>query len=293
LGVLIGLEAGVARRRLERPSSGVKAPLRMAEFRLDMSHRLKGRRPSASMVVALLALFIALDGPATAAHLVSGSSIKRNSITNRQVKNGTLGRQDLSKSAQKYLRTTPARSVGANQLRDGAVGSKALAGKAVDASKLADGAVGNTQLAGKSVDAGKLADGAVGSAQLAPGAVTAQRVADGAIGAAAIADGGLQTKDLGDFYGTIVVDFTELQPGGCLVSVFSPTPSNGNGMNQIADDVVAVSPSTTGWPDQVIVTANPGANNTVRLVACYIGATGAAAIDPPRTTFQYVAFDTP
>jgi hypothetical protein len=244
----------------------------MAEFRLDMSHRLKGRRPSASMVVALLALFVALDGPATAAHFISGSSIKRNSITNRQVKNGTLGKQDLSKGAQKYLRTTPAKSVGATQLRDGAVNSKALAGKAIDA--------------------GKLADGAVGSTQLAPGAVTAPRVADGAIGAAAIADGGLQTKDLGDFYGTIVVDFTELQPGGCLVSVFSPTPSNGNGMNQIADDVVAVSPSTTGWPDQVVVTANPGANNTVRLVACYIGISG-SAIDPPRTTFQYVAFDTP
>ena len=51
------------------------------------------------MVVALLALFIALDGPATAARLIDGSSIKRNSITNRQVRNGTLGTQDLSKSA--------------------------------------------------------------------------------------------------------------------------------------------------------------------------------------------------
>ena len=71
------------------------------------------------MVVALLALFIALDGPATAARLIDGSSIKRNSITNRQVRNGTLGTQDLSKSAIKSLKATPSKSVGSAQLRDG------------------------------------------------------------------------------------------------------------------------------------------------------------------------------
>lgn len=258
-----------------------------------MPHRLKGLRPSAPMVVALLALFVALDGPATAARLVNGSAIKRNSITNRQIRNGTLGRQDLSKLAQSYLRTTPAKSVGANQLRDGAVGGKAIAGKAVDASKIADSAVGNTQLANKSVDAAKLADGAVGAGQLGTGAVTASKVADSAIGGGAVADGNLQTKDLGDFYGTVTVDFTPLAANACLVSVFSPMPSNGSANNQIADDVVAVSPSTSGWPDQVIVTANPGANNTVRLVACHVGSAGDEPIDPPKTTFQYVAFDTP
>jgi hypothetical protein len=258
----------------------------------DMLHRLKGLRPSAPMVVALLALFVALDGPATAARMVSGASIKRNSITNKQIRNGTIGKLDLSKTARNYLRTTPAKSVGANQLRGGAVSGKALAGKAVDASKLADGAVGNAQLAGKSVDAGKLADGSVGSAQLAGSAVTASKVADSAIGGAAIADGNLQTRDLGDFFGTVTVDFPELLANSCQYSVFSPTPSNGNGNNQIADDIVSASPSTSGWPDQVIVVANPGANNTVRLVACRIGSDG-GVIDPPRTIFQYVAFDTP
>lgn len=244
------------------------------------------------MVVALLALFVALDGPATAARLVNGSSIKRNSITNRQIRNGTLGRQDLSKFAQSYLRTTPAKSVGANQLRNGAVGGRALAGKAVDASKLADGAVGNSQLANKSVDGAKLADGAVGAGQLGAGAVTASKVADGAIGGGAIADGTLQTKDLGDFYGTVTVDFTGFAPNTCQFSAFSPT-SSGGAPNLVADDVVSVSPTTSGWPDPVIVVANPGANNTIRIVACRIGSEGDPTIDPPKTTFQYVAFDTP
>jgi hypothetical protein len=245
------------------------------------------------MVVALLALFVALDGPATAARVVSGASIKRNSITHKQIRNGTIGRLDLSKTAQNYLRTTPAKSVGANQLRDGAVGGKALAGKAVDASKLADGAVGNSQLAARSVDGAKLADGAVGPSQLAMGAVTASKVADGAIGGAAIADGNLQTRDLGDYFGTVTVDFTPFAPNTCQVSAFAPTPSNAGANNQIADDVVSVSPSTSGWPDPIVVNANPGASNTVRIVACRIGSDGGDTIDPPRTTFQYVAFDTP
>jgi hypothetical protein len=233
------------------------------------------------MAVALLALFIALDGPATAARLIDGSTIKRNSVTNRQVRNGTLGTQDLSKRAIASLKVTPSKSVGSAQLRPSAVTGKALAAKAVDASKLADGAVGNTQLAAKAVDAAKLADGS--------------------IGAAAIADGGLQTRDLGDFYGSVSVDFKEFLPNTCQVAfVADPQPSAPAQNNSIADDVVSVSPGTTGWPDLIIVTGNPGANNSLRIVACRIGKDPTKLdgdptdlIDPGPTTFQYVAFDTP
>lgn len=249
------------------------------------------------MAVALLALFIALGGPATAAHLIDGSTIKRNSIGNQQVRNGTLGTQDLSKRAIKSLKVTPSKSVGSAQLRTGAVTSKAIGAKAVDATKLADGAVGNTQLAAKAVDAAKLADGAVGPTQLATDAVTASKVADGSIGAAAIADGGLQTKDLGDFYGSVSVDFDPFPPNTCQVAfVANPQPSAPAQSNSIADDVVSVSPGTTGWPDLIIVTGNPGANNSLRIVACRIGADPTKTpdlIDPGPTTFQYVAFDTP
>jgi hypothetical protein len=242
------------------------------------------------MVVASLALFVALDGPATAARFISGSSIKPNSITNRQVRNRTLGVQDLSKSAVRTLQTTPSKSVGSKQLRDHVVGTRALADRAVDATKIAPGAVGNSHLAGKSVDAGKLADGAVGSTQLATDAVTSAKVADGAIGAGAIADGSLQTRDVGDFYGSVSIDFTAFDPDTCQVATISPQPSSQQG-NSIADDVVAVSPSTSGWPDPIIVNGNPGAGNTMRIVACRVG--GAGQLDPPATVFQYVAFDTP
>jgi hypothetical protein len=249
------------------------------------------------MAVALLALFIALGGPATAARLIDGSTIKRGSITNKQVRNRTLGTQDLSKRAVASLKTTPSKSVGSAQLRPSAVTAKALGPKAVDASKLADGAVGNTQLAGKAVDAGKLADGAVGPTQLAMDAVTSSKVADSSIGAAAIADGGLQTRDLGDFYGSVSVDFDPFAPNTCQVAfVADPQPSAPAQSNSIADDVVSVSPGTTGWPDPIMVTANPGANNSLRIVACRIGSDQTRnpdVINPDKTTFQYVAFDTP
>ena len=235
------------------------------------------------MVVALLALFVALDGPATAARLIDGRSIKANSITNKQIRNGTLGTQDLSSTAMKRLRITPPGSITASQ----------LARKSVDGSKLADGAVGSSALAPVSVDATKVADGAIGPGQLGMGAVTSSKIGDGAVGAAAVADGGLQTRDLGDFFGSVSVDFDPFPPNSCQVAKdIVPQPSAPGQGNMISDDVVSVSPSA-GWPDPLVVSGNPGANNTLRIVVCRIGGVDPSTIDPDRTVFQYVAFDTP
>jgi hypothetical protein len=168
-------------------------------------------------------------------------------------------------------------------VRDGAIRGRALGPKAVDGSKLGDGAVGPVQLASKAVDGTKLADGAV----------TASKVANGAIGGAAIADGGLQTRDLGDFYGSVSVPFGTFGPDTCKVATVNAQPAMAGA--SIADDVVAVSPGTSGWPDPIIVTANPGAGNTIRIIACRIGSAPSPdpMATPDRTTFFYVAFDTP
>lgn len=240
------------------------------------------------MVVALLALFVALDGPATAARLIDGRSIKRNSITTGQVRNRTLGTQDLSTRAIRALHITPRASVGPVQLR----------AKAVDAGKLADGAVGAAALAPKSVDAGKLADGSVGSAALAPASVTPSKLADGVIGTAAVADGGLQAQDLGDFFGYVYIDFGKPNTAGlalndCETAVLTPNPSS-NPQAQIKDDVVLISPEP-GFSDLLTVNAYPGAGNTIRVVVCRVGKgpDGTTLIDPPLTRFSYVAVDAP
>ena len=61
------------------------------------------RRPSAALVVALLALFVAVGGPAEAARLIGSNDVKDRSLKTR----------DLSKKAVKTLQATPRRSVGA------------------------------------------------------------------------------------------------------------------------------------------------------------------------------------
>jgi hypothetical protein len=245
-----------------------------------MSSRLR-RRPSAAMVVALLALFVALDGPATAARLIDGGAIKRNSIGSTQIRNRSLGTQDLSKAAVKTLQATPSKSVDATKILAGAVGTRAIAPKAIDGTKLGDGVIGMSQLGA--------------------GAVTSSKIAGGAVGAGAVADGGLQTRDVGDFYGSVLVDFTPFAPNTCQVAKdIAPQPSAVGQANAIGDDVVSVSPGTTGWPDPIVITGYPGAGNTLRIVACRVGQDRSKnpgdpsdIIDPGPTTFQYVAFDSP
>ena len=53
------------------------------------------RRPSAALVVALLALFVAVGGPAEAARLIGS----------KDVKNRSLKTEDLSRKAVKTLQT--------------------------------------------------------------------------------------------------------------------------------------------------------------------------------------------
>ena len=57
--------------------------------------RLQKWRPSPSMIVAFVALFIAGAGSATAARLITGKQIKNSSITSTDVRNGSLLRRDF------------------------------------------------------------------------------------------------------------------------------------------------------------------------------------------------------
>jgi hypothetical protein len=58
-------------------------------------------RPSPTMLVALLALFLAAGGGQAAAN---GASAAAKLITGKQIKNGSIGTKDLSASARKSLR---------------------------------------------------------------------------------------------------------------------------------------------------------------------------------------------
>jgi hypothetical protein len=177
--------------------------------------RISRRRPSAATAIALLALFVALGGPAQAAHLIDGSLLQKGSVTGRAVKDRSLTTHDLSKAAVRRLRTTPVASVTEAQLKNG------------------------------SVTPGKLARGAVGSAAIAPGGVTAGNLAAGAVGSAQVADGSLTAADVARYSGRFSVDIPTIPPSQCWTR--EPVIAALAGAN-ISGDVTLVTPDGS-WPN--------------------------------------------
>jgi hypothetical protein len=106
------------------------------------------KRPSFATVVALLALFIALGGPAEAQRLLG-----KGDVDSRVVKDRSLKTRDLSRAAVRELRQT----------RNGSITEAKIANGAVTPGKLAAGAVGT----------GAIADSAIGGGQVANGSLTA------------------------------------------------------------------------------------------------------------------------
>jgi hypothetical protein len=214
------------------------------------------------MVVALIALFIALGGPAQAKKVIDGQLLKRNSVTGKVIKNGSVAKADLSKAAVKSLTRTPTNSVRSAQIVDG------------------------------QVLAPDLGAGAVTSTALAAGSVTSSKLAADSIGGGSVANGSLQTVDIGSFAGAVSVDsflpFTSAAPCQTFPAVATPT----GGQPNIADDVIVVTPPSS-WPETVVVTAKPGSGNTIRIIACWIDDGSVTPPTPGPTIFRYVSFDNP
>jgi hypothetical protein len=216
------------------------------------------------MVVALIALFIALGGPAEAKKALLG----KNTVTSRTVKNGSLAKADLSKTAIKSLERTPTNSVSSGQIVDGQV---------------------------RAPDIGA---GAVSGSALAAGSVTASKLAADSIGGGSVANGSLQTVDIGSFTGAVQIDFDPFVPNAdpdmdrhCQAAS-APAAAIG-GQPNIGDDVIAVTPPSS-WPETIIVMGKPGGSNTIRIVACWTGVgTGTPVPDPGPAVFRYVTFDNP
>jgi hypothetical protein len=216
------------------------------------------------MGVALIALFIALGGPAEAKRVINSKLLGKNTVTGRAVKNGSLAKADLSKAAIKSLERTPSNSVRSTSIVDG------------------------------QVLAPDIGAGAVTGTALAAGSVTSSKLAADSIGGGSVANGSLQTVDLGSFAGAIQTDFAPFGGGqpACQatrdpVTNLPPLATPTGGQPNIADDVIEVTPPA-GWPDNVFMTANPAPGNRIVLIACFMGG---AAVDPDLSVFHYVTFD--
>jgi hypothetical protein len=119
------------------------------------------------MLVALLALFVALGGPAQAKHLINGKDIRRGTVASKQIKDRTISTRDLDPATVRTLQGTADGSITPSKLVPGAVGGLAIADGTVAAADIADGAVGSGKLADNAVTGAKIADGTLTTADIA------------------------------------------------------------------------------------------------------------------------------
>ena len=222
--------------------------------------RLCPRRPSAALVVALFALFVAVGGPAEAARLIGS----------KDVKNRSLKTEDLSKKAVRTLRATPPDSIGAQQLRDGAITPV----------KLAPAAIGSAQLA----------QGAVGTRELRPGAAGSAQIADGAVTGAKVADGSLDARDSARFSGRFRVTVPAVAARDCWSGEPVGLAAEQAGAD-ISGDLVLATPDSS-WPERSLAFTVRGSANKARFVLAGCNVTSAATTEV-EVGFRYVVIDLP
>ena len=155
------------------------------------------------MIVALLALFVALGGPAEAARLINGGTIKKGTVGSKQLADGGVKARDLAPGAIDRLTATPPDSIGPLQLGINAVTTDALAPNSVLTGNVADGTLTAADLGVNAVGPEEIADNAVGQAQIRPNGVAASEIADGSIDGREVVDGGSSARDIARQVGTL------------------------------------------------------------------------------------------
>lgn len=260
-------------------------------------------RPSAGTVLAPIALFVALGGPAEAAKVINGKTIKKDTVTSKQIKARSITLSDLSLGTRSALVRTPLGSIGSAELRDGGIatvdlgdnqvnGTKVdnnsltgddIAPNAIGGDEIAEGAVGVGDVRDNAVRSGEIADGSVGAAEIADGTVGAAEVGADAIGAseiapsavsgARVADGSLDGKDVGRFSQRLdLVLSGDLDEGDCAAVVTPALTAVAAGANDIRDDSIILTPRDASLADGIFFTVRAASANTLRVSACNLSA---------------------
>jgi hypothetical protein len=178
-------------------------------------------RLSYSNVIATVALFVTLGGVAVAAGL------PRHSVGARQLKRGAVTSIALRRGA-----------VTMAKLEQGSVVASKLAPNSVLQQMIGDRAVTSTKLAGNSVTGAAIANGAVGNAELGSNAVTASKIANGAVTSAKLG------SEVGPLLGT-------LKSGQTLRGVFNLGTEAKDGSDFVSDGV------SFAFPLSAAPTVNP------------------------------------
>jgi hypothetical protein len=231
------------------------------------------------MLVALLALFVALGGPAQAERLIDGKKIKRNSVGSKQIKDRSVRGRDLARATVRALRATPDGSITAAKLADGAVTPRALAPGSVLSGAVGDNSLGAADLGTSSVGADEVAENAVGQAEIRGNGVAASEIADNSIDGGEIIDGGLSVRDVARQVGTLQWAIEPVPSGKCQLAWVSV-----EGI-QIAGDFLLISPNGP-WPDELVYSVN-GSNSATQFKVAACNERGGVTVPASRTTYTF------
>lgn len=235
--------------------------------------------PSRSTAIAMLALFLAVGGTATAAKVINGKKIQKGTVTSRAVKDRTLTTRDLSKSAVGSLRRGQDRVTGA-QIVDGTVGL----------ADLAPGSVGGSQVADRSLTAGDLAADTLTATELGVGSVGDSELASDSVGNAEIKGQSISRNQLRPAVlraGAVPADFGDVAAGTCeQQTVIGATYSIPTGA--LAGAAILVG-APAGLPDGVVVDGRSPDGDNLRVQVCNLNS---AAVTVGAQTFPFTAFGT-
>jgi hypothetical protein len=233
------------------------------------------------MVIALLALFVALGGPAQAARLINGAKIKRGSVASKQLKDRSIKLRDLSSSAVRSLLATPDNSITAAELGENAVTTRALAPGSVLTGTVGDNSLTASDLAANSVGTDEIADNAVGQSEIRNNGVAASEIADNSIDGGEIVDGGLSIRDVARQVGTLRWPVEALDVDECDTD-WVPIEAI-----QIAGDFVVVSP-TSALPENLVYAVNGTSSETeFKVQACNRPRAGKPGGPIPAATYLF------
>jgi hypothetical protein len=249
------------------------------------------RRPSPALLVACLALFVALGGPAQARKLINGKTIRAGTVSSKQLRNHGITVTDLSRKAVASLQRTPAGSIGTSQLADGAVGASqlragavtagALAANSLTGAAIADGSLGTPDLADGAITSEKIGSSQVKKADIGPGAVGQSELGTAAVTGTEVKDASLTAKDLAAFSGTLdlTAKAVSVAAGTCATISTDALPAVVAGAT-LTDDVVLVG-RPQGWPAALTLSAQPKDGASLELTACNLGTVAAEAFATP------------
>jgi hypothetical protein len=231
---------------------------------------VKLKRPTVPTVIALLALFVALGGPAQAQRLINGKLLRKGTVTSRAIKDRSVQVRDLKPKAVRDLRKT----------RNNSITESKLANGSVTPGKLATGAVGS----------GAIADRSVTGADIGPSSVGTSALVDGSVGGAKIADGSLGAQDLGRFHGRFRVRIPSIPANRCWSAAPTGLAPELAGAD-ISQDLVVVTPGAD-WPDRSLSfnVSNDGEPDRFVLQTCNPTDTAAPAVE---VGFRYMVIDLP